>query len=470
MNRSKRLFLLLGILAAACLITFGVSRYEDKQEDIRESGETVLTIDPESVTALSWEVDGAELSFHRDEGWVYDGDAAFPVDADKIAERLALFESFNAAFTIENVDEPGQYGLDEPQCAIHITADGETHDILLGDYSAMDSRRYVSTGDGRVYLAVTDPLDMFTGELSRLIKNDATPDISQAARISFTGAENYEIIYESAHEGKSLCDEDVYYADGMPLDTNKVKSYLRSLSSLGLGTYAAYNVDEDKLSFYGLDSPTLTIAVDYEGDSGESESFTISLGQNQKELKVAEENSEEDADAVQAYACVGESRIVYEITSESFKALCGAGYDTLRHSELFPGDFDEVKKLVFSLDGEEYSFEYLVDEEDTSLFSSNEAKWYYDGEELDIDPIEDAIAALTAESFTDEAKASKDEVTLTIVLENEEIPEVKLTFCRYDGACCLAIVDGTPTALVARDKVMALKEAAYAVVLGTAEE
>lgn len=55
MKRSKRIFVLLGVLVVACIVTFGVSRYETKKEEIKNSDEVVLKIDTDSVDSLSWE-------------------------------------------------------------------------------------------------------------------------------------------------------------------------------------------------------------------------------------------------------------------------------------------------------------------------------------------------------------------------------------------------------------------------------
>ena len=41
MNRAKRLYILLGVLAAACIAAFAVLHLEQRQEEIAESGETV---------------------------------------------------------------------------------------------------------------------------------------------------------------------------------------------------------------------------------------------------------------------------------------------------------------------------------------------------------------------------------------------------------------------------------------------
>ena len=61
-------------------------------------------------------------------------------------------------------------------------------------------------------------------------------------------------------------------------------------------------------------------------------------------------------------------------------------------------------------------------------------------------------------------KAVGDAMTLHLSLEGE--PTVSIQFCRCDGAYCLAVVDGQPTALVPRSQVVDLQEAVYAVVLG----
>mgnify|MGYP000064354241 CR=1 FL=1 len=69
-----------GILIIVCLATLAELHTEEKQEQIKTSGETVLSIEPAKVTALSWEQDGTTLSFHRgDDGWQYDDDVEFPV-------------------------------------------------------------------------------------------------------------------------------------------------------------------------------------------------------------------------------------------------------------------------------------------------------------------------------------------------------------------------------------------------------
>ena len=95
MKRSERLMFLAGVLCAACAVTCGVVRTKEQKEKIKNSDAVILTIPADTVTALSWETGTENLSFHKEEMWTYDEDAAFPVDEEKIGELLEIFEPIN---------------------------------------------------------------------------------------------------------------------------------------------------------------------------------------------------------------------------------------------------------------------------------------------------------------------------------------------------------------------------------------
>lgn len=85
MKRAKKLYILLGVLAAACLATVIALGVEEYKEQIRTSDAVILEIPTEEVTALSWEYQEEALAFHKEEDtWLYDQDEAFPVDPEKI--------------------------------------------------------------------------------------------------------------------------------------------------------------------------------------------------------------------------------------------------------------------------------------------------------------------------------------------------------------------------------------------------
>lgn len=286
--------MLLGVLAAVCVATFCVSRYQEHKEQIKTSDQVILEIPEESVTALSWTYEGQNLSFHRDDAWYYDADETFPVDEDAISTLLEVFQSFGVSFIIEEVEDYDQYGLDDPERTITL------------DYTTQDE-------DG----------------------NETAHTVSLA--VSRAPAERWD-------------------------DTQ----------------------------------------ADAETETDEEEEVT-------------------------AYARVDDSPIIYKITTQEYRALMDASYDTLRHKEILPADLENVSQVDVTLDGTSYT-----------VTASGQGK----------------------------EPTGQEEISFTLHLSLEGEPTVSIQFCRYDGTCCLAVVDGQPTALVTRSQVVDLQEAVYAVVLG----
>ena len=469
MKRSKKLYTLLGVLVVVCAITFGVTRYEEEKEQIKNSDEIILELDCENVTKLSWEYEGESLAFHKDESWVYDEDDAFPVSEEKVGELLEIFESFGVSFIIEEVEDFGQYGLDNPECTINIETEDDTYEIKLGDFSSMDSERYVSIDDGNVYLVKEDPMESFEITLKDMIDNDEAPDFEQVNQIQFEGEAEYEVVYDEENE-KAYSEEDIYFTDvdgeSVPLDTNLTESYLSTISGLSLTEYETYNVTDEELATYGLDQPELTVTVQYswedEDEEMQEDTFTLSISQDpeeKKNTKKSEDSEEEDEEEeeITAYARVGESKIIYKITGEEYEALMAGTLDDLRYQEVIPAAFSEIEEINISLEGKEYTI--------TSKGKDDDKTFLCDDEEIEIADFQSALESMTAESFTDETPTEKEEISMTISLDNENHPEIKVELYRYDGDSCLAVVDGKPLSLVSRSSVVDLVEAVNAIVL-----
>lgn len=502
MHRSKRLLILVGVLAVVCAAAFLATRVQEQQEQVEASGETVLAIDAGNVASLAWTSGEGEYAFHKDGTWIYDADEAFPVSAEALEELLAPFSSFNAAFVIRDVTDYAQYGLEEPECTIEIGTVEASYTIALGDMSAMDDQRYVSIGDGNVYLAVTDPMDAFAVELSDLIDNDEIPQMDTVTALSLTGAVEETIAYVEAG-GPSYSDEDVYFLqsgeESLPLDTDLVEDYLGGIRDLVLTDYATYNATEIELASFGLNDPALTVTVEYEqqaeaaeeGAEPETTAGTLALhiGRVEEEADAAAEETAESAEDAQEeaqyayYLRVGDSPIVYNLSDADGEALFAGSYDDLRHRQLFWGDFDDVAQATILLDNQTYTLTAQIAEtaetgedadaaaesaEPTATAGEEDAEitWTCNGEPVDVTGIRDKLAALTAEEFTDEAPADQLEISLTLDLNDEDVPQVRIQLYRYDGASCLAVLDGEPAALVAREDVVDLMEAVRTLLLG----
>lgn len=175
-----------------------------------------------------------------------------------------------------------------------------------------------------------------------------------------------------------------------------------------------------------------------------------------------------------------ESQIVYRVTAKEQEALRKVSYNDLRHQEVFWADFEDVYQIDITLEEKEHM---LVCEE-----ADDERVWYYqeeaapeaeeettgetteepaaqDRESLDLSALQKALEDLTAASFTSEKAGDKEEIRLTVYLDNEHFPKVQIALYRYNGSDCLAVVDGKPVSLVSRSSVMDLVEAVQAIVL-----
>lgn len=456
MNRSKKLCILLGVLAVACAAAFGAMRLEERREQIKISGEVILDVPPESVQSLAWDCGETSLAFHKDETWRYDGDPDFPVSEEQINRLLEPFRALGAAFRIEAVEDYGQYGLDDPVCTIRLSTGERSYTVRLGDYSKMDSQRYVSIGDGAVYLVSHDLMEEFDAGLSDMIRHDEIPSFDHVAGIEISGVESRSITRRQ--DGGA---GDAYFTlqDGknQPLDAEKVDRYLQSITRLNPVDYVSYHVTEEELELYGLDDPRLTISIDYTAEDGEEDTFRLLVSPDPEAVQAAGEGADSGGDGeIPAYIRVGESQIVYKISPGGYEALTAVSFDDLRHAEVIWADFSDVRQMDIALEGAVYTL--------TAEPDGGGRIWRYQAEEVEIAGVQDSLEALTAIEFTDEQPSQKEEISLTVYLE-ESPSDIQIALYRYDGDRCIAVVDGESVSFVDRAAVVSLIEAVYAIVL-----
>ena len=470
MKRIKRMGILCIVLIVCCIATFSVRQVENYKEQIKNSGEVVLQVSTDSVQSLFWKYEDTELSFHKDEKWLYDEDENFPVDQDKIEELLTVFQDFTAAFEIDEVEDLTQYGLEDPMCTISITTEDQTYEIKLGDYSKMDEERYVSIGDDKVYLAQTDPFESYEVVLKDMIQQDETLGYGQIISLTASGEEDLEVTYQEDNTADTYCEDDVYFAkidgENKPLSSTRVDNYLSALRKLDLTEYVTYNATEEEITEYGFDDPELAVTVIYtpstEEEEAEEQTFVLYLAREEAE---EEESSAEDAVGTEkeedtdfkAYARVGESGIIYEIDGATYNKLTKVSYDDLRHTDVFSADFAQVTGIQIHLEDTDYE---ITSEED-----KKETKYLYQEEEIDLTDFKTALNALKSEEFTEESPEQKEEIGVTFYLDNEEHPQIDLQFYRYDGEKCLAVINGESVSLIDRSLVVDFIESVNAIVL-----
>lgn len=249
-----------------------------------------------------------------------------------------------------------------------------------------------------------------------------------------------------------------------------MESYLSSLSNVDLSEYVTYNATADELEEYGMNDPELTVTVDYsytnDEDKEVSDTVVVSIARAPDDRATLETSDSEDEETddtsdITAYLRVGESQIIYKLSGDDFTTLMDASYDSLRHQQVFWGDFEDVTQIDITLEGESHTI--------TSALEDDERVYSYNGSEVDLTDFTTALENLTADSFTSAAATGQEEISLTLHLDNEDFPTVTIQITRYDGSLCLASVDGESVSLVNRSDAMDLVEAVQSIVLGQSE-
>ncbi len=452
--------ILLGILLLSCVCLVIIRNTEEKKDEIRSEERLVLNIDPDNVNYLYWKYPGRALSFKKEDGkWTYKEDSEFPVDEEKIRNLVSIFHDFRSAFVIEKPEDISEYGLDEPVCTIHLTEEEANFEILLGSYSMIDEQRYVSVGDGNVYLIRQDPFRDFQIAYTDLIRNDEIPAFEQAEKITVSAEDTFCLEYLENSQS-SLCAEDVYFIrteDGMlPLDTGKVEAFLDSIRSLSLTELVTYQATDEKLASCGLTDPETVIEVT--ADGGQT-AFTVSIGLDREKAAEKEEKGE-SLEGVTAYVRLNQSKIIYEMADEQYPEITKASADTLRHEELFTASFDQVESIEAELDGETYTITVKKDEE------TGETVFLFDGNEFDSREIKNSLLSLKTSGYTGEEPEKKAELSLLIHLDSETSPELRMVFYRYNGTDCIAEIQGETVSFTPRGPVIDLIEALNKVILG----
>jgi hypothetical protein len=177
MTRGKKLLLLLAVLVVLCAAALVISRLDLEQADVQEDDSvTLLTLDPDTVTQLSWTYQGETVTLTLSEdGWIDADGSGQEIDQDTVSAMLTALSDVTAQKTIESPDDLAQYGLEEPTCTISAQGDVSAQ-LVIGDATSIGSTRYLSVGDGNVYLVNTSLLTSFSYSLPDLAPEDETSE------------------------------------------------------------------------------------------------------------------------------------------------------------------------------------------------------------------------------------------------------------------------------------------------------
>lgn len=293
MKKKRSLILLLVVLILLLAAYFGLQTWNSSREKKAEEEEKAATvhvtdIDPDTITAMSFDVGNGEMIFEKeDDTWYYAPDKDFPLAQSYPEDMAETLGAVTADRELTDGDALADYGLEDPSYTVEVTEeDGTVTDIYFGNTTG--DYYYVTVNDeGSVYTVSTTVIDDLNHSLDDMAQLDDYPSIGSGNLVKEVITQDGETTtYDSEDEDQA---EDVAAVAG-------------GLGAVSLSKAADYSVEEKDLAGFGLDEDSrITVEATYTEDE-EEHVLTLYIGK-------------EDGDG-NRYVMVNDSRIVYLISTE----------------------------------------------------------------------------------------------------------------------------------------------------------
>ena len=158
-KQKKQLMILIGVLAVCLLSYFGISNYNDLQEQKKaeeEQKNTIFVTDfgYDEVTAFSYVYEDVTYSYSKDgENWLYDGDTTLDMEESLFKTMLYYAGCVTAEEKLTEYEELSSYGLEEPSNIITLTVNSKELVLKIGAHNEMLDLYYMMVeGDSNLYL------------------------------------------------------------------------------------------------------------------------------------------------------------------------------------------------------------------------------------------------------------------------------------------------------------------------------
>lgn len=238
----------------------------DTVEEEEEQEKVIFSVSSDDVQELSFLAEGERVTWRKGEdGWTYAADETFPVDESSITGLVSSISSLSSVRTLEDVENPEEYGYDNPQNEITVTdTEGTETSITVGSKNSSTGSTYIFlNGDTTtVYTVDKDLGSTFSGGLYTYAEGEDFPSItaSYITSVEIDKEENAYTIESAAKASTGWTVEDET-GKSMEADSSLVSEAQSSLAALSYAGFYEYNCQD--WSEYGLADPQMTITVNY---------------------------------------------------------------------------------------------------------------------------------------------------------------------------------------------------------------
>lgn len=475
MKREKKLMVLSGILAVCVIGTVVISNI-DFEEKMTGTETTIVDVESSDIVYLAWDYED-EVAFTREDGtWNYENDGKMTVDQDLLNEIAENLSSIVSDKKVEEVQNLGVYGLNDPEYHITIKTSDTTYEISIGDETFSDGEVYISNGDDYVYLTDSGLISDISYSLLDCVQKEEIPEMEEILELTVDNEETTDIVYQE-DSGYCYSDAYTYFAKNeesyQNLDNETTEELFSELSEFSWEECADYYAEDSELSSYGLEDPAASVSIVYipvkEEEQEESDS-SEEAGEEEEETFEYEVGTSDGA----WYAKLKDSNIVYCISEEVYNAAVNTSVEELKPDEIVLLDWDTVDQIETQYDGNVYTVDVEKNDDDEYVFRIGETETEFlevldelseitVAEDDNTSEDEDSGGALPEKE--PELDGNREEISFTFHRNTDNYETVEVKFYQYNSTYCIAVLNGEEMNYVDRSLVVNLKEAVNSVVL-----
>ena len=157
MGRSKKMIILLVVLAIIVAAYFGITKWSASQSE-SEDGEqltTVAEVASDDITSMKWTFMGGEYQVEKSDGtWIVPSDKDFKVNQNLADYMASIISKIEVKQIISDVTDLQQYGLENSTQIITAgVAEGTAHELVVGSQIELTGDYYAKLeGKSDVYV------------------------------------------------------------------------------------------------------------------------------------------------------------------------------------------------------------------------------------------------------------------------------------------------------------------------------
>jgi hypothetical protein len=392
--KKKKLLALIITAGVSVLMIAGYLIYTALSGGEKDVAKTVL-FSADGIQEISYSYQGEQLSFVKENGeWVYAPDEDFPLNTAYIGDMEEALTSVFAVGEIESGD-PAEYGLDKPVCSIKaVASNGSMFECEVGSDNDTANIVYVRSG-GSIYMLDMSFSKKFRHTLVEMAQLRELLDIeaSEANAFSLVNAQgSIELLHYP--EGIPGGFKKLTWAleNGSPADAEQAKILISAVADMRAAACVGYKPDAAALASYGLDEPSATVAISYDG--GE---ITAQIG-----------NQNEDGFY---YVWLPDSGTVCTFEAATPEMLIKTGEVDCINRQVFPVEFDGLTAAVVEAGGTAVQLDF---DEDGKAWD-----FYY------------SLSSMRAEGLAETEPAGEADVVVTVHTADPGVTYI-LAFKKYN--------------------------------------